>query len=385
MITGERGIGKTSLLNFLKYQSQGLIPVGDTKVSFLVVDTDVDQSTTQIGLVKKIQLGLDKSLGESEKARAFLKEAWGFIKRVEVGGIKIKGEEALATEELLPEEFSYSLARIADRVCMDEDGEHLFSSKQDGILILIDEADNGSPGLHLGTFLKLLTERLQKRRCNRVMFGLAGLPNLRNALSQSHSSAPRLFEENILERLSDSEVSMVIDMCLKDANKKNEQKTSITENGRSKLISLSEGYPHFIQQFGYSAFAIDTDGEIDETDVSTGALGKRGALELIGDQYYRDSFYIKIQGESYRQVLRIMAESPDGWVSKKEIKKKFKGSTTTLDNAIAALRERQIIFSKEGQKGVYRLQHKGFALWIKIFTDDPAKLQRSVAAAPSAT
>jgi len=108
-------------------------------------------------------------------------------------------------------------------------------------------------------------------------------------------------------------------------------------------------------------------------------------MELIGDRYYRDAYDNKIQKESYRQVLRIMADKLDDWVTKKEIKEKFKGSKTTLDNALFALRDRQIIFGKEGEVGVYRLQHKGFAWWIKLYTTDTAQLQQSLPTTPSST
>ena len=73
---------------------------------------------------------------------------------------------------------------------------------------------------------------------------------------------------------------------------------------------------------------------------------------------------------SYRQVLRIMAENGNQWVSKSDIRKRFKGKPTTLDNAIHALRGRNIILTKEGERGVYRLQHQGFAYWIKLYTTE---------------
>ena len=151
------------------------------------------------------------------------------------------------------------------------------------------------------------------------------------------------------------------------ANKDNKKKTKINVPAKELLNALSEGYPHFIQQFGYSAFNADDDGEIDVGDVEKGAFGSRGALELIGNRYYRNDFYNRIQKDSYRQVLRIMAEKLDNWVTRKEIKSEFKGTESTLNNAIKALRERHIIISKEGFRGIYRLQHRGFALWIKLW------------------
>jgi hypothetical protein len=195
------------------------------------------------------------------------------------------------------------------------------------------------------------------------------LPELRSKLHESHPSSLRIFEELQLARLSNEEVGNIIDICLQSANDTNEEKTSIVTDAKQSLIGWSEGYPHFVQQFGFSAFAVDTDGIIDNNDVLMAAFGPKGALETIGNRYYRNDFYNKIQKDSYRKVLRIMADDLDGWVSRAKIKDKFKGKDAILSNALKALRDRHIILSKEGVKGVYRLQHRGFALWIKFYAD----------------
>jgi AAA ATPase domain len=378
MLTGERGIGKSSLLNYIKVVAEGMEGIDGTTVSFLAIDTDIDSNTTQLGLVEKIKLGLDKVLGKTEKGREFLSKTWEFLQRIDAKGFKLQREEDEgSTDERLLEEFSYSIAEVVQRICSEGESS-VFGARFDGVLVLVDEADNASSRLSLGSFLKLLTERLQRRGCYRVAFGIAGLPNLRNVLTESHPSSLRLFEELILGRLSFPESMRVIDMGLDRANHLNERKTTITEEAKKALAYYSEGYPHFIQQFAFSTFAVDEDDVIDINDVTHGGFGRRGAMELIGDRYYRDAYYNKIQKESYRQVLRIMADKLDDWVTKKEIKEKFKGPKATLDNALFALRERQIILGKEGEVGVYRLQHKGFAWWIKLYTTDTAELQQSL-------
>ena len=63
-----------------------------------------------------------------------------------------------------------------------------------------------------------------------------------------------------------------------------------------------------------------------------------------------------------------MSLNLDGWVKKVEIKAEFKGKNQTLDNAIHTLKRRKIILSKEGVRGVYRLQDNGFDYWIRLFT-----------------
>jgi AAA+ ATPase superfamily predicted ATPase len=365
LLTGERGIGKTSLLVYLKYIATGAIPLQERNLSFLVVETDIDEVVDQLALVKKVELGLRKELAKTEKARQFLADAWKFLQRLEGGGFSLKPQDR-KDHDLIVEEFGYSLAETVERITSAKPDD-TFSKNYDGLLLLIDEADNSSDDLRLGSFLKLLLERLQKNGCNHVMVGLAGLPEVRNVLVNSHPSSLRIFEELPLGRLTDAEVEDVIELCLERANKENADQTSITPSAKRKLVDLSEGFPHFIQQFGYCAFEIDKDGQIDDTDVANAAFGPRGGLELIGDCYYRTDFYNKIQKESYRQVLRIMAEKQDAWITKSEIKRKFSGTEATLDNAIHALRNRHIILSREGHRGVYRLQHRGFAMWIKLY------------------
>jgi hypothetical protein len=366
MIIGERGIGKSSLLLFIQNQAKGKIQLDGGTVNFLVLNVDIDANTSQVGLVNRIKYHLDNELGKSEVGREFLNKTWDFLKKIKIFDSGIDGQcQTHIDDELLLDQFSMSVARISSRICSDGEA-NIFNAKYDGILLLIDEADNCSVSLNFGSFLKQFIERLQKLNCNKVLIGLAGLTELRDKLYASHKSSVRIFQEIVLGRLSEEDIGYVIDICLQDANKRNSVKTEITEKAKSSLINLSEGFPHFIQQFGYSAFSIDTDNCIDREDVQKSALGKDGALEIIGTRYYRHDFYNKIKKESYRQVLRIMADFSDQWVRRNTIRSRFRGDDSVLNNAIQALRERHIILSKEGEKGVYRLQHMGFALWIKL-------------------
>jgi hypothetical protein len=172
----------------------------------------------------------------------------------------------------------------------------------------------------------------------------------------------------MLDRLSSAEIGTVIERVQDSSLELNGIKTEITPNAISTLVYFSEGFPHFIHQYGYSAFELSDGKTITEDNVLDGAIGENGALEKIGTKYYRDDYYKKIQGDEYRQVLNIMAESLDNWVTKKHIKSRYKGSVNSLNNAIQALLTRGIIIPKEGSRGIYRLLDKGFAWWIRLKT-----------------
>lgn len=53
LLLGQRGIGKTSLLNFLKYQAEGSIKTNDEIFNFLVIEIDIAKDTNQFILEEK--------------------------------------------------------------------------------------------------------------------------------------------------------------------------------------------------------------------------------------------------------------------------------------------------------------------------------------------
>ena len=82
----------------------------DERVKLLVIDVDIDQSTTQLGLIRKIELSISRQLAKSEPGRHFLKEAWTFLQRIEAKGIRIGAAPSeVELDEVVFEEFSYTL------------------------------------------------------------------------------------------------------------------------------------------------------------------------------------------------------------------------------------------------------------------------------------
>lgn len=364
MLTGERGIGKTSLLSLVKYFAEGDIEVEKSKLNFLVIESDIDKNTTQEGLIKKIEIGLKRKLAKTEKGSKLFNSTWEFISKIEIGGSKFnKGEQS--NNEVLFEEFCYSLADTLKRITNSKDNP--FSASYDGILIMLDEFDHAPASLDIGHFIKLLLERLQKENIEKLMFGISGLPNTKEILFESHPSAIRVFEDLELDRLGTKDSLKILKNCQEEFTLLNPGKELSYGTGAEKLLThVSEGFPHFIHQYGYCAFEKSNGKQITKDDVLQGAIGKKGAIAMIGEKYYREDYYKKIKGDKYREVLNIMSDKLDEWITKAEIRKKYSGTESQLSNAIKALVDRKIILTKEGVQGTYRLQDKGFAWWIML-------------------
>lgn len=364
LVTGERGIGKSSLLNYLKPLADGSIKSPDFECfNFILISIAISERMGLVTLIKLIERNIKRQVGKVEKIRNFLDDTWEFIQRIKVMDSGVDKEQSSEDPDLIIDDLAYSLSQTCSRLTAPEKGEE----RKDGIVFFIDEADNASPELRIGYFFKVLTELLQQNGCNNIMFLAAGLPDVTEKLYSSHESSLRIFSQLKIKELSPEDRYYVIDRGVAEGNRINEEETIITREGKGHISTLSEGYPHFIQQFSYSAFEFNSDGEISGEDVLSGAFNPGGALDAIGSRYYASRYHEQIKSDEYREVLSIMAENMNAWTTKKYIKERFSGSEQTLNNALQALTSRKIILRNQSKRGEYRLQQKGFALWIKLF------------------
>ncbi len=359
LIEGERGLGKSSLFLMVEQQATGKIPLRNSeKVNFIVINIELDSTQTFFEILKSIAADFKRALSEREKIKTLAAGVWNFLSNWEILGVRYhKIDENL----IQPYEILNELVLSFERVIK------LANSEIDGILILIDEADRPGEKASLGEIVKLLTEKLSKRGCDQVLIGMTGQPGLIAKLKASHESSSRIFSVLTLKPLSEEENMAVVMSGLKKANQVNTQQTTIDEDALKLISQLSEGYPHFLQEFAYKAFEKDTDYRICADDVKDGAFGDNGALNQLGNKYFNELYFTQIGSDEYRRVLQAMARFSDSWVNRTKIKHEIEIKDTTLNNALQALKTRNIIIPNPGQQGEFRLPTKSFAAWIKAF------------------
>lgn len=352
LLTGERGIGKSSLLFFADLVARGEIDTIDIKFNFLTVSTDLAGIGSQVGIIRQIARELRSKLRTHSVLQGKARKLWEFLSSWEVLGVKYQGREA----ELDPDELLDELVRII--------GDIIEQDTFDGVVIILDEADQPPVVANLGEFAKIFTERLAKRGQSKALLVLAGQSAVVGKLRESHPSSLRVFQIVKMRPLEPLEREEVVQRGLSMANDKNNVETSIEDAALALIASLSEGYPHFVQQFSFSAFQTDTDNLIDETDVQLGAFSDNGAIIQLGTKYFSEMYFSKIASPDYRKVLDFMADHGDSWVSRKDIVDGCGVVRTNVDNALTALKDRGIIMSDEARRGFYRLPTKSFSTWI---------------------
>ncbi len=359
LIEGERGLGKSSLFLKVEQQASGKYPLRNSDyVNFIVINVELDSTQSIFEILKCIANEFKQALSEKEKIKNKALGVWEFLNKWEILGVRYhKIDESL----IQPFEILNELVLNFEKVLKQAKGE------LDGILILIDEADRPSAKASLGEIVKLLTEKLTKKECNQVVIGMTGQPGLIDKLKASHESSSRIFTTLSLKPLSLEESNAVVNSGIDEANTINKIKVTITDEAIQLISLLSEGYPHFLQEFAYKAFDINKDNLIDTKDVKDGAFGVHGALNQLGHKYFNELYFTQIGSDDYRKVLQAMSKFSDNWVDREKINSEINIKDHTLNNAIQALKTRSIIIANPSQKGKFRLPTKSFAAWIKAF------------------
>ena len=356
LVTGERGIGKSSLVLLEKFVASGKVPsLDNTNYNFLVINIALRREDTFLAIIDRIARELRKQV---EKESTFAKIAFkslDFLSRIEAAGVKFNRETLAGSEEesmsALQEDFETTILKFGDT--------------KDGILLLIDEADRPDASANLGLFCKLLTEDMAMRGVDKICIGLAGLPALTSKLRESHESSLRLFHVLHLKPLEPAERKSVLSSRLAHANTKNEERVTMQDGAFDMIGNFSEGYPHFLQEFAYCAFEADSDNVISTEDFLDSLFDENGAFDQLGVKYF-DKSYSTPASDEYRKVLDAMSEHNDSWVSRSMLISESGIKPATIDNALRALKAKDIILQDDSRQGYYRLPTRSFAVWISL-------------------
>lgn len=368
LLEGERGIGKSSLMLYVEALASGKIAFQqqpNLKPTFLVISVELSAAMTAEDIIIEIARRFKDQVARHDHLKSAAKKAWELLSNWEILGVRYHKQQAPENDAL--EILNSFCERVAEFVKSTELKE---SGKVDGVIILVDEADKPEPTARLGEIVKLFAEKMTRLGRERVTIALAGLPVTLDKLKASHESSPRLFKVFSLGPLSIDDSIAVVQACLEEAEAKNGFKTPIEKNALDLLCTLSEGYPHFLQQFCYCAFDADSDNLISVDDVRQGTYGPQGALDQLGRKFFQELYFDQIGSEDYRTVLKVMAEHSDNWVTRTDLLSLAGLKDHTISNAIQALKNKNIILANENQKGSYRLPTRSFAAWIKALNTD---------------
>lgn len=359
LVQGERGIGKSSLFLLMDKMARGkLSSLRHGKFHFLVVSTALDASDDYSSLLKKLAAGLSRELEEYEPYRTLASSFAELLVRIEAYGVKVRDRADTGPADLV-DDFAHRVHGAAQRL----------EDNLNGILVLIDEVDSAPVSANVGAFIKHLSEALTRRDCRNIIIGVAGVTGVIDKLAASHASAPRILEIVTLKPLERREVDEVLNRGLERANTLavGTAPLTMTDAAKETIASLSEGYPHFIQQFAFCAFEVNTNDEIGDEDVWKGALQEHGALEQLGEKYFKEMYQFRVSAVEVRKIFDALAEESDtdGWRTYDQIASMTGLGRAEVISTVVGLENKGVVAIKAGEDGVVRLTSRSFGAWIR--------------------
>jgi len=356
LISGERAIGKTSTAVYTKLIANGKIETfKNENLNFLTIHAIVKSKQSFDDLLFDLIFYTKNVLKSSSiKAIDILKNIWGDLDTLSLGSLISFKKTAKQREfSLGSDEFCYFIENLWDSIGKD----------YDGILFILDEVDRLKDFEGVASFLKTLFEKLNFDSYNRISFLMCGMPEVKDKLYKDHESVLRNFQPIDLAIMPEREAKEVINKALKGTGVK------IEDDALEYIVGLAEGYPHFLQEIGYSAFEVDEDDIIDENDVTGGVRGTPdypGSLKRLGRQYFDRMFHRDVKSDVYREILTIVAKERTKYVSRKKILSKFSKGKTVLGTYLSNLIERELLVRDKTRKGYYALPSHMFRVYIRL-------------------
>lgn len=323
ILTGLRGVGKTVLLN----EMERLAELASYKTVMLEAREGVGLGEMLIPPLRQLLYRLDRVSGVNHKVRRGLAVLRSFINVV-----KFKVGEFEVGLDIEPEIGS------ADSGDFEADLTALFSAvaeaaeeQKTAIAILIDEIHYFS-AKELNALIIAL-HRMQQRQLPLVLVG-AGLPILPGLAGEAKTYAERLFQFPIIGPLTEKEVFKALEEPVETHGVRFE-KAALKE-----IYRLTEGYPYFVQEWGYQCWnhADQTSIVLNHVQASTPEVIKR-----LDQNFFRVRFDRLTPSE--RNFLRAMAEIDSASKTTGEVAAKLGFSIQQISPVRSKLIKKGMIYS----------------------------------------
>lgn len=354
LVTGERGIGKTSLALYARYLARQPNQLFGTDFRFATAYYPVEknQGLTDIcrGLTAKLADQMERGLAEKYFERL---QRLGLHFAVQIPGL---GEVAVTKPgEAKPEVYLQSDFVRALREFWDQAKAHY-----NGVLLIIDELHNLQTFGGLGSFFKVVSESWAVEGYRQIMFMVIGLRHITTEISEDDQSAPRIFTYVELNRMTEEESIGILNRCLQDTGKK-------FEDDAAKIVAArSGGFPYFLHQLGYDAFEVDTDGSIDRKDVSAGLIKSLVQFERM----FFGKMYKSVEGKQKQKIVDELAEANNVPQPASELEHKLR--IKNVHQYLRSLEEDGLVERVDGR---FRLSSDLLAIYIRLFKTIPRAIK----------
>lgn len=290
ILVGLRGVGKTVILNRIHMLAQE----AGYYAAFLEANEGKSLAELLLPALRQILYALNLRENVSDKTRRALRVLRSFL-----AGLGLKAKAGLGDLELElaidPEvgsadsgDFEADLSELLQAV-----GEAAADRKR-SIALCLDEVQY----LHEREFgaLIMALHRVSQRRLPLALIA-AGLPQVRALSGRSKSYAERLFEYPEIGPLQPSDATEALQKPVRSLG------VSFSPDALAEIIEVTQGYPYFLQQWGYEAWSNSAGPTIELNDIHRAT---RLAIRRLDQSFFRVRFDRLTPKE--KDYLRALAE-----------------------------------------------------------------------------
>ena len=323
LLTGLRGVGKTVLLNEIERMALA--------AGYRCILVEAHEGKTLSVLLaphlRRLLFDLDRIAGAGDKARRGLAVLKSFV-----GAIKIKVGEVDIGLDIEPEPGA------ADSGDLEIDLPSLFvavaeAAQERGVAvaILIDEIQYFS-ATELSALIMAL-HKMQQRQLPLVLVA-AGLPILPGLAGASKSYAERLFSFPAVGPLPEADAVKALQDPVRQAGE------SFEPAALQEIFRLTQGYPYFLQEWGYQAW-----NHALASPISLQVVQQTSALvsQRLDENFFRVRFDRLTPRE--KTFLRAMAELGAGPYRTGDVADALRVKITTLGPVRASLIKKGMVYS----------------------------------------
>jgi AAA ATPase-like protein len=336
VLLGLRGTGKTVLLNKIEQMAEN----HGHLTSF--IEAPEDRTLAELLYPRVHQVLRKLSAIESAKATAYLalRALKGFASafKISVGNasISVDADEGSADSGMLEYDLSDLFVRVGAAA----------KAAGKAWTLLIDEVQYLKSD-ELGALIVAIHRANQKNLP--IMFFGAGLPQIAALSGEAKSYAERLFKFPPIGPLDIRFAIRAIERPIEEEGEK------IEVDALNEIAKLTEGYPYFLQEWGYQAWNFADESPIDLSDVQSAS---KIALERLDDGFYRVRFERLTPKE--REYVIAMAKLGKGPYRSADVAEILGESTQALGPRRAQIINKGMIYSPE---------HGDIAFTVPMFED----------------
>jgi Cdc6-like AAA superfamily ATPase len=282
-LSGERGIGKSSLAAFVRQ----LVEKQHQMLGLHVLLGGVSSLTEMVHRV------FDKLLNESVDRKWYEKTLEFFgdhVTKVGLFGINLELKANPEDLQHMVRHFAPALRQLCRKL----------QDEKKGLLIVLDDINGLASSEEFANWLKSLVDEIATSgEPLPLCLFLVGLDERRQSLMRLQPSLGRILDPFEIRAWTEDETREFF------ANTFAEVGVPVDEEALADLAAWAGGLPMLAHEIGDAVFRTDTDGHIDEDDVMAGAVN---AAEIVGRKHLEMRVLQAIRSDRYRSIIAKMHE-----------------------------------------------------------------------------